>query len=68
MAPAPRRFEEAKVRPEQAFHDKQLGEFLLMYDNVRRSKRPTATLLEFCESTYEAGANLAHWDRAALER
>jgi len=68
MAPAPQGFSQARVRPPAAFYDQNLGEFLLMYDEVRRSTEPRATLLEFCESTYEAGANLAHWDRAALER
>jgi Family of unknown function (DUF5996) len=68
MAPAPQGFSEAQVRPPAAFHDKNLGEFLLMYDDVRRGAQPGATLLEFCQSTYEAGANLAHWDRGALER
>lgn len=68
MVPTPQGFAEARVRPQAAFYDKQLGEFLLMYDDVRRSKEPRAALLEFCESTYEAGANLAGWNRASLER
>jgi Family of unknown function (DUF5996) len=68
MAPGPAGFREAKVRPAPAFYDVKLGEFLLMYDDVRKSSSPSAALLEFCQSTYEAGANLAHWDRASLER
>jgi len=39
-----------------------------MYEDVRRAASPTAALFDFCQSTYEAGANLAHWDRASLER
>jgi hypothetical protein len=39
-----------------------------MYDDVRQSTAPEATLLDFLQSTYEAGANLGKWDRAALER
>ena len=39
-----------------------------MYDDVRRLEDPKAALLEFLQSTYEAGADLAEWDRAALER
>jgi hypothetical protein len=39
-----------------------------MYDDVRRAKSPTTALLDFCQSTYEAGANLGKWDRTALER
>ncbi len=39
-----------------------------MYEDVRRAKSPSSALVEFCESTYQAGARLAGWDRAALER
>jgi hypothetical protein len=45
-----------------------MGNFLLKYDDVRASDSPDRDVLEFCQSTYEAGASLAHWDRAALER
>jgi Family of unknown function (DUF5996) len=68
MAPEPQAFKEAKVRPDGAFYQKQLGEFLLMYEDMRRADSPSAALLEFCQSTYEAGANLGQWDRRALER
>ncbi len=68
MAPEPPGFKEARVRPEAAHYEKQLGEFLLMYEDVRQAESPTATLLEFCQSTYDAGASLGNWDRAALER
>ena len=67
-APAPARFSEASVRPAQAFYHEKLGEFLLPYDAVRTSNDPAATLTEFAQSTYEAAANLGHWDRASLER
>jgi hypothetical protein len=67
MAPEPQGFKEASVRPNAARYEKQLGEFLLMYEDVRKAESPTASLLEFCQSTYEAGANLAKWDRDALE-
>jgi hypothetical protein len=67
MSPEPQGFKEARVRPEAARYDK-IGEFLLMYEDVRRAASPTAALFDFCQSTYEAGANLAHWDRASLER
>ena len=50
------------------FWSKDLGEFILMYDDVRRAESPRQMLLDFCESTYAAGAKLAHWDRKALER
>jgi Family of unknown function (DUF5996) len=68
MAPAPQGFKDAPVRPGAAYYDNQLGEFLLMYDEVRKSESPTSALLEFCQSAYQAGASLANWDRAALER
>ena len=48
--------------------DAQLGEFILKYDDVRTAESPETAILDFCQSTYEAAANLAHWDRAAFER
>jgi hypothetical protein len=68
MAPTPGGFKDAKVAPKDAYWDTQLGEFILRYDAVRHAQSPTAALLQFCQSTYEAGANLANWDRTALER
>ena len=67
-APEPKGFRDAPVAPAAAHYDTGMGEFLLMYDDVRRSADPEAALLEFCRSTYEAGARLGGWDRAALER
>ena len=67
-APTPTGFEKQTVRPAEAFYDSALGEYLLMYDDVRLSRSPTATLLEFLQSTYEAGATTGNWDRQALEQ
>jgi len=67
-APAPEGFGAAPVRPAAARFDASLGEFLLMYDDVRASASPSGDLLAFCRSTYEAAAQLAKWDRASLER
>jgi hypothetical protein len=67
-APEPQGFREARVKPDAAYYDTQLGEFLLMYERVRTAKSPTGDLLAFCQSTYDAEADLGHWDRAALER
>ena len=67
-APEPPGFAEAKVRPAQAFYHPQMREFLLMYDDVRNSPSPKAALLDFLQSTYDAGANLGQWNRAELER
>ena len=48
--------------------DETFGEWVLPYAEVRRSPDPARTLGEFFQSAYDAGANLAHWDREALER
>jgi hypothetical protein len=66
--PEPAGFADAKVKPAAAFYDPKLREFLLMYDEVRSAGRPNAVLMEFLQTTYEAGANLGHWDREALEQ
>jgi hypothetical protein len=68
MAPEPQGFRESLVRPQKAFYQPQLNEFLLMYEDVRGVASPSSTLLEFCQSTYEAGARLAQWDRDSLEK
>ncbi len=67
-APEPPGFKNAHVLPSAARYDPQLSEFILMYDDVRNAPSPSAALLDFCQSTYEAAANLATWDRKALER
>ncbi len=67
-APEPEGFRSAAVRPAGASYSPQLGEFLLSYEDVRRAQSPGAALLDFCQSTYEAGANAARWNREALER
>lgn len=68
MAPTPEGFKDEHVGPDGAYFDAQLGEFILGYEMAQRAKSPAAALLEFCQSTYEAGAKLANWDRGALER
>ncbi len=65
--PEPAGFAAARVRPEQAFYSPDLREFILPYEAVRQSADPDATLLEFLQSTYEAAADLAAWNRAELE-
>jgi hypothetical protein len=65
-APAPAGFADQPVTP--GFFSKQLSEFVLPYDDVRESANPKESLLQFLQSSYEAGARLAGWDRAALER
>jgi hypothetical protein len=67
-APEPERFAEAHVGPAKAFYHPQMHEFLLMYDDVRRAASPRVTLMEFLQSTYDAGASLGNWNRGELER
>jgi hypothetical protein len=56
------------VSPAGALWSPEAGEFIVPYDVIRRAADPAAALLEFCESTYAAGARLAGWDRELLER
>jgi hypothetical protein len=65
--PAPPGFAERPVEPAAARFDSELGEFVLPYTAVREADDPDETLLSFFQSTYEAAADLAGWDRAALE-
>ena len=65
--PTPDGFKSCAVKPDAAFFHEGLGEFLLPYDAVRTASDPDATLLAFLQSTYEAAATLAKWDRSALE-
>ena len=67
-APAPQGLDRAPIRPPTATYNKEMSQFFLMYDDIRGEKSPAAALMEFLQSTYEAGANLAGWDRKALER
>ncbi|HLL28190.1 MAG TPA: DUF5996 family protein [Xanthobacteraceae bacterium] len=65
--PEPAGFRTARIEPAQASFNETLGEFLLPYDAVRTAAEPDTVLLAFLNSTYEAAANAAKWDRAALE-
>jgi hypothetical protein len=65
--PEPGGFAEWHVAPDSAYYDKSLGEFILPYSVVRTADDPDGTLLAFFQSTYEAAADLAAWDRRALE-
>lgn len=67
-APEPAGLDKSAIEPGAAFYSQQMKEFLLPYDAVRKSPSPETALMDFLQSTYEAGANLAKWDRAALER
>lgn len=65
--PAPDGFASARVQPDAAFFSGDLGEFILPYDAVRTAPSPDDALLQFLQTTYEAAADGAKWDRAALE-
>ncbi len=65
--PPPEGFAEAKVRPVSSRGDTGLHEFVLPYEDIRTAPEFDEVLLEFLQSTYEAAARLAKWDRQALE-
>jgi len=65
--PEPAGYRTTKAKPDAAFFQETLGEFILPYDAVRSAADPDQALLDFLQSTYEAAANAAKWDRAALE-
>ncbi len=65
--PTPEAFSTQPVEPTKAFYSKEMGEFFLLYDDVRQATNPEETLLRFLTTTYEAAANTGNWERAALE-
>lgn len=66
--PEPPGYAQARVEPREAYYDAALREFVLPYTAVREARHPDAALLAFLQTTYEAAADGAAWDRAALER
>jgi hypothetical protein len=66
--PEPAGFAAASIRPAAAFYSNDFREFILPYDAIRQAESPDTVLLEFLQSTYEAAASLARWDRHTLER
>jgi hypothetical protein len=59
---------DARLTTAGAFYDKNVGQFILPYDAVRQASDPETLLLDFLQETYAAAADLAKWDRKALER
>jgi len=67
-APEPAGLKTYPIRPSGAIYHAGMSEFILPYEEIRGRESPETELMEFLQSTYEAGANLAQWDRGALER
>jgi hypothetical protein len=67
LYPEPEGYKNAKVKPDEAYYHRTLGEFILPYSAVQSAEKPSDKLIEFLHSTYSIGANLAKWDRASLE-
>ncbi|MGH8153001.1 MAG: DUF5996 family protein [Rhodanobacteraceae bacterium] len=67
-APEPADLKEARVQPDAAYYHRGLGEFILPYEAVRQSDAPDAMIRAFIDSTYDRAADLAEWDRKALDR
>ncbi len=65
--PTPEGFSKEAIRPASAFYSDEMGEFFLPYDAVRTASDPDALLLDFVQTTYEAGANRGEWNRGELE-
>jgi len=65
--PTPAAFGKQPVKPNEAFFSNEMGEFFLPYEAVTKAADPTAYLMQFLQSTYEAAANTGNWDRLALE-
>jgi hypothetical protein len=67
-APPPKGLESARIQPSRAGYNTSLSEFIYLYEDLLQEPSPDAALMAFLESTYEAGASLANWDRGLLER
>jgi hypothetical protein len=68
VAPEPSGFKTARVGPSEAFYSVDFSEYVLPYEAVRTAASPEQALSRFLDTTYRAGADLAAWDRPALER
>jgi hypothetical protein len=65
--PTPDAFASQPVKPAEAFYSKEMGEFFLLYDDVKNAADPEAYLLQFLQTTYDAAANTGNWNRDELE-
>jgi len=65
--PEPQGYKSATIKPENTYYHKNLGEFILPYNEVQQANGPFQTLMDFLDTTYRAAADTAHWDRENLE-
>src|SRR3989441_1241212 len=68
VRPEPPGFGATAIRPKAAYYSRELADFILPYDAVRSASSPDEAVLDFYQSVYDAGADLARWDRTALDR
>ena len=68
VRPEPPDLAAMSVRPSTAYYSRELADFILPYEAVRSLSSPDDAVLEFFQSAYDAGADLARWDRGALDR
>ena len=66
--PEPPDLASTPIRPAAAYYSRELADFILQYEAVRSASSPDEAVLDFYQSAYSAGADLARWDRAALDR
>jgi len=66
--PQPEGLKDARMQPDAAYYHRELNEFILPYEAVRQAESPDAMIHAFIDSTYARAADLAHWDRKALDR
>ena len=66
--PEPAGLGSTTIRPAAAYYSRELNDFILPYEAVRSASSPDELVLDFLQNAYEAGADLARWDRAALDR
>jgi hypothetical protein len=68
VRPEPAGIGDARVRPDGAYYNRELADFILPYEVARASASPETRVLEFLQTSYDAAADLARWDRDALDR
>ncbi len=62
--PAPDGFSQAKLSPSSARWEESLGEYVLDWDDARRSADPRAASIEFARSAFRHACLVCEWDPA----